>query len=214
MWPKVRVHLPRAPATVVEVGCGPLGGFVPALVASGYEALGIDPEAPEGAPFRRVEFERSALPDRIDAAVASTSLHHVEDPGVILDLILERMPHDGVVIIIEWDWERFDLPTAQWCFERLGASESSGWLRQRRQEWVASGKDWEEYLRTWVTQEGLHPSEAMLARLRSRLDERLCSYGPYFFPDLADTTDSDEQRAIDTGLIQAGRLDFVGRPRS
>jgi len=29
---------------MVEVGCGPLGGFVPMLRADGYDAVGIDPQ--------------------------------------------------------------------------------------------------------------------------------------------------------------------------
>jgi hypothetical protein len=34
-WPFVRGSLPAAPARVVEVGCGPLGGFVPMMEAVG-----------------------------------------------------------------------------------------------------------------------------------------------------------------------------------
>src|SRR6266540_1631425 len=41
-WPVVHARLPAAPARVVEVGCGPLGGFVPMLRANRYDAVGID----------------------------------------------------------------------------------------------------------------------------------------------------------------------------
>lgn len=214
MWPKVRVHLPPAPATVMELGCGPLGGFVPALEALGYDAVGIDPEAPEGASFQGVELERSVLPDGIDAMIASTSLHHVEDPGLVLDMVLERMSPAGVVIVFEWDWRRFDEATAHWCFERLGAPQSGGWLRHHQERWIASGTSWDEYLSGWVNQEGLHGAEPLLSVLRRHLHERVCSYGPYFFPDLADTSEGEEQLAIDTGLIQANRIDFVGNRRA
>jgi len=47
-WPFVAAQLPRAPATVLEIGCGAAGGFVPALLDAGYDAMGIDPAAPEG----------------------------------------------------------------------------------------------------------------------------------------------------------------------
>jgi SAM-dependent methyltransferase len=214
MWPKVRTHLPPPPAIVVEVGCGPRGGFVPSLEAAGYQALGIDPEAPEGASFRRVELERSALPRRIDVAVASTSLHHVEDPGVVLDILLERLSPDGVMIVIEWDWEQFNEATAQWCFDRLGHPGSSEWLRHLQEEWSMSGMRWDDYLRSWIAQEGLHSAGAMLGALRSRLDEHLCGRGPYFFPELTGITEADEQRAIDAGVVRATRLDFVGVPRN
>jgi hypothetical protein len=36
VWPFVRGQLPPAPATVLEIGCGTLGGFVPALLNAGH----------------------------------------------------------------------------------------------------------------------------------------------------------------------------------
>jgi hypothetical protein len=45
--------------------------------------------------------------------------------------------------------------------------------------------------------------------LDERLERRLLSYGPYFFADLADTSEADEQRAIDAGRIRATRIDYV-----
>jgi hypothetical protein len=59
------------PATVLEVGCGTLGGLVPALLACGYLAVGVDPEAPEGPGYRQVEFERYQPPRSVDGVVAS-----------------------------------------------------------------------------------------------------------------------------------------------
>jgi hypothetical protein len=77
VWPFVRASLPAAPASVVEIGCGPLGGFVPMLGQAGYQATGVDPEAPPGPSYRQVEYERYDLPGRVDAVVACTSLHHM-----------------------------------------------------------------------------------------------------------------------------------------
>jgi len=37
--------------------------------------------------------------------------------------------------------------------------------------------------------------------------------GPYFFPDLACTTEADEQAAIDGGHIRPTRIDYVGTRR-
>jgi hypothetical protein len=48
VWPFVRDQLPPAPASVLEVGCGTLGGFVPVLLDGGHQAVGVDPEAPDG----------------------------------------------------------------------------------------------------------------------------------------------------------------------
>jgi hypothetical protein len=37
-WPFVRGQLPPPPARVIELGCGSLGGHVPALLRAGYDA--------------------------------------------------------------------------------------------------------------------------------------------------------------------------------
>ena len=80
MWPRVRQHLVEAPAHVLEIGCGPAGGFVPMFEESGYAAVGVDPEAPTGPQFVQARFEDGELADGFDIVVACTSLHHVDDP--------------------------------------------------------------------------------------------------------------------------------------
>lgn len=217
LWREVRTQLPPPPAVVVELGCGALGGFVPYLGEAGYYALGIDPEAPAGPCYQRVEFERSALPGRVDATIACTSLHHVADPGAVLDAVVSRTTTDGVVVVVEWDWERFDEPTAQWAFERLGpdeeAEDGENWLCHRRAGWLASGCAWDAFLRDWATGEGLHTASRLLVELDRRFVASVCAYGPYLFSELAGVTEADEQRAIDAGTINAMRLDYVGSPR-
>jgi SAM-dependent methyltransferase len=207
-WRNVRPYLPAPPARVVEIGCGRLGGFVPELQRCGYRALGIDPAAPEGDGFWRLEVERAELPAQVDAVVACTSLHHVAEPGEVLDKIAQRLARGGAVIVVEWDWERFDEATAQWCFERLGASE--GWLHHRRREWIASAQPWQRYLETWADEHGIHTARALVADLDQRFRRQLCRRGPYFFADLADTTEADELDAISAGEIQPTRIDYVG----
>jgi SAM-dependent methyltransferase len=137
VWPFVRASLPAAPARVVEIGCGPLGGFVPMLEPTGYLATGVDPEAPPGPSYRQVEFERWDMPGQVDAIVACASLHHVTDLGTVLDLVDAALAPGGVA-----------------------------------------------------------------------------TYRPYFFPELAGISESDEQAAIDGGPIQANRIQYVGRRRS
>src|SRR5919204_6633286 len=51
-------QLPSAPARVLEAGCGWRGGITPALLAAGYDVLGIDPHAPTGDHFRSVSLEQ------------------------------------------------------------------------------------------------------------------------------------------------------------
>src|SRR5215216_1049885 len=119
VWPFVRRQLPSAPARVLEVGCGPLGGFVPALLEDGYKAVGVDPEAPEGSDYQQVEVERHDPPWPVDCVVASTSLHHVADLDEVLDRLEALLVPGGVLVVVEWAWERFDEATARWCFARL-----------------------------------------------------------------------------------------------
>jgi SAM-dependent methyltransferase len=210
-WPVVRAALPAPPARVVELGCGRVGGHVPAMRAAGYDALGVDPEAPAGDEYRRIEFER--LDERVEplaAVVASTSLHHVADPAEVLDAIAHLLAPGGRVIVVEWDWVAFDEPTAEWCFERLPAGED-GWLHHHRDAWASSGRPWSAYLRGWAEEHGIHAAGRLLDLLgeRFRLGQPVCR--PYFFADLAATTEEDEQAAIDAGAIRATRVQVVGQ---
>jgi SAM-dependent methyltransferase len=213
VWPVVHSRLPAPPAQVVEIGCGLLGGFVPMLRSRGYEAVGVDPEAPDEAGYRRVEFESVEPFWDVEAVVASTSLHHVADPAGVIDRIARTLARGGTLVVVEWDWEAFDEPTAEWCFQRLGSDEEAGWLHRRRDEWMASGQPWCLYLREWAAEEQLHAAGTLVRLLDERFDREHLADGPYFFPDLAETAEEEEQAAIDAGQIRATRVDYVGRLR-
>lgn len=185
---------------------------MPALLADGYEAIGIDPQAPEGPSYQRIQFERSELPEPVDAFVASVSLHHVGDPGEVFDRIADALTPGGVVVVLEWDWESFDEASARWAFERLDLdAESKGWLHGARERWLASGLPWETYLREWATGHGLHGARTLIDALDERFERVSCETGAYLFPELAHTTEADELQAIESGLVRAVRIDYVGR---
>jgi SAM-dependent methyltransferase len=208
LWPFVR--LPAPPARVIEAGCGPLGGFVPKLRAVGYDAVGIDPQAPEDAHCQRVEFERAEVPHQVEAVIACTSLHHVADPVQVIDRLTSTLTSGGTLVVVEWAWEEFDEQTAAWCFNRLRPNDEAGWLHRRRDEWFASGHDWPSYVCDWAEHDRLHPGNVLIRLLDERFERRLLTHGTYFFPDLIDTTEADEQTAIDAGEIRATRVDYVG----
>lgn len=212
LWPFVSAQLPAAPAQVLELGCGPLGGFVPALLASGYDAVGIDAKAPEGTSYRQVGFEQYAPAQPADAIVASRSLHHVADLGLVLDRAVAALRPGGVIVVAEWAWEQFDEATAHWCFDRVGASEDAdpGWLQRRGTGWRASGETWDAYFGGWASGHGLQPSDRVLAELDRRFERVLCQRGPYFFADLADMPEADERAAIDAGEIRATGIRYAG----
>jgi SAM-dependent methyltransferase len=212
VWPFVRNQLPLAPARVLEVGCGSLGGFVPALLDGGYEPVGVDPEAPEGPGYRRIEFERYEPPQTVDCVVASLSLHHVADLDEVLDRLGAVLVPGGVLVVLEWAWERFDEATARWCFARLtppAPGDGPGWLHKHQERWLASREPWDGYLRAWAEQEGLHPGGEILRGLDARFSRQFHAEGPYLFADLTDISEAEEQAAIDAGLIQAGGIRYV-----
>jgi SAM-dependent methyltransferase len=213
VWPFVRDQLPPAPATVLEVGCGTVGGFVPALLDAGYQAVGVDPNAPEGPAYRRVELERYES-QPVGCVVASLSLHHVADLAAALDRLAALLAPGGVVVVVEWAWERFDEATARWCFDRLappapGAEPS--WLHRHRERWAASGQPWDASVRAWAEAEGLHPGGEIIRGLDGRFARQRCAEGPFFFSELAGTGEADEQAAIDAGTIQAGGIRYAAR---
>jgi SAM-dependent methyltransferase len=212
VWPFVRGQLPPSPARVLEVGCGPLGGFVPALLEGGYHAIGVDPEAPQGSNYQQVEVERYDPPQPVECVVASTSLHHVADLDEVLDRLKDVLVPGGVLVVVEWAWERFDQATARWCLARLAPPAPGvepGWLHKHQERWAASGQPWDGYCRTWAEQEGLHPGEKIMRGLDARFDRQFYVEGPYLFADLPDTDEAKEQAAINAGLIQAGGIRYA-----
>ena len=214
VWPFARGQLPPAPARVLEVGCGSLGGFIPALLDAGYQAVGVDPEAPEGPDYQRVELERYDPPWPVECVVASLSLHHVADLDVALDRLQALLVPGGVLVVVEWAWERFDEPTARWCFARLAPPAprvEPGWLQRHQERWAASGQPWDGYFRAWAGEEGLHPGEAIVRGLDARFTRQLHAEGPYLFAELADTGEAEEQAAIDAGQIRASGIRYAAR---
>jgi SAM-dependent methyltransferase len=212
-WPFVHSQLPAGHLKVLEIGCGPSGGFVPSLLDQGHDAVGVDPEAPEGADYRQVEFERFEPRSPVDAVIACTSLHHVADLDEVLRAVEKALVPGGTLIVIEWASERFDLPTAQWCFERLPEplpDEEPDWLTRHRDRWQESGDPWDVHFQAWRQEEGLHNSDEILRRLDERFARHTYRHGPYFFPDLAGTTMADEQAAIDAGQIQPTGIQYAG----
>jgi SAM-dependent methyltransferase len=196
---------------VVEIGCGPMGGFVPMLRSAGYDAVGVDTEAPEGAEYYPTGIEEFAPPGAVDLVVASRSLHHVADLDDVADRMAAMLAPSGTLVVLEWAWERFDEATADWCFERLAPAEDDdqNWLHRRQEAWLESGKPWEAFLTEWATEDGLHPGEAVLAALAGRLPTAVADHGAYYFPGLHGVTEDDELAAIASGRIQANGVRFV-----
>jgi SAM-dependent methyltransferase len=211
-WKIVRPHLPAPPAAVLEIGCGPLGGFVPELNRLGYDAVGIDPNAPDGLAYRHIKFEEADLSQPVQAVIACTALHHVEDLDQTADRIATTLQSSGTVVVVEWAWERFNERTARWCFARLGPAAPGtepGWLHRHQERWRTSGQTWDRYFQAWATEHGLHTGGRVLEALDRRFQRTFTGEGSYFFCDLDQTSEADEQAAINAGEIEATRILYV-----
>jgi tRNA-Thr(GGU) m(6)t(6)A37 methyltransferase TsaA len=215
-WPFIRGQLPPPPARVAELGCGPAGGHLPALLRAGYDATGVDPEAPEGSSYRRVAFEDYRPGSPVDAVIASVSLHHVDDPGAVLDHVSEVLGPSGALVVIEWASEEFDEATARWCFghQLRDPDEHGAWLGGLRAEWAASALSWAVFWRGWLEHHGLHAAAAIRREIDDRFATTHESRGPYYFPELAEMSALAEQAAIDAGELRAGCLRYAGRRAS
>ncbi|MBQ0980705.1 MULTISPECIES: class I SAM-dependent methyltransferase [Micromonospora] len=210
LWPFVQAHLPPAPSHVVEIGCGPTGGFVPAMREHGYDAVGVDPAAPPEPGFHQTEFENHEGTRPADAIVACASLHHVSDLDRALDRAAAALAPGGVLIIIEWSYEKFDEATARWSFDRLPDNGEHGWLHHHRELWLASGQPWHTYLDDWAEREGLHNGHAIVQALQARFHTRLLTEAPYLFPDLYPSSVTHERAAAHRGEIQATGIRYIG----
>jgi SAM-dependent methyltransferase len=211
-------HVPMRRARILEIGCGREGALALSLARAGHDVVAVDPEAPEGPIFHRTTFEEFENPGVFNAVVASLSLHHVEKVGTVLDKVDEVLQETGRVVVIEWAWDRFDGATSEWCFERLPArsEKDSGWLQGIHEEWkraraAGTHQSFEIYCREWAAAEGLHSSKEILTELRRRFAESLLEWGPYFYVDLYNVSEADEQAAIDEGRIRAPSFRFVGQ---
>jgi SAM-dependent methyltransferase len=211
-WPFVREQLPEPPARIVELGCGESGGHLAALLNVGYDAVGVDPEAPERPEYRRIAFEDYVPDAPVDAVIASLSLHHVAAPGIVLDHVCDVLAPGGTVVVIEWISECLDEATADWCFRHQvrDPAHPGAWLAELCREWIESALSWDVFFRGWLERQGLHSASTIRRALEARFVTTHDSSGPYFFPDLLDGDATVEQAAIDAGAIKAGCLRYAG----
>jgi SAM-dependent methyltransferase len=185
-------HLPPAPSRVLEVGCGS-GELARALAAAGYRLLAIDPDAPEGAIFRRIRLEDLDDPGPFDAVVASRSLHHIEDLGAGLDRLAALLAPGGRIVVDDLGWDLLDPPTAAWLAD---------------QEQMAP----DELVGRWADEhKGLHGYEAMLREFDRRFERLLLTREPYLYRSSYGIDEAVERALIADQVIAAIGFRYVGR---
>jgi SAM-dependent methyltransferase len=213
-WAFISTALPPAPARLLEIGCGAAGGIVPAAASAGYEAVGVDPQAPHGPAYRQERFEEYEPSSALDAVVSVQALHHLGNLNAALEHLDRMLRHDAVLVIVEWAWERIDEATARWLFARAQAGAESGWAGERRSDWQTSGLPWPEYRDRWAREHGLHAWRAVEPALVNRFDTVLREDAPSLFGDVAEISEEIERAAIASGEIAATGVHWVGRRRA
>jgi SAM-dependent methyltransferase len=195
----VRASLPMPPSRVLEIGAGD-GELAQVLRDDGYEVLAIDPD-PRGAgvqPLALNELDESSA--RFDAALAVTSLHHVEPLEASLERLAQLLEPGGVLVLDEFDVGAFDEQAAEW------------WLRRRR----ALGGAPEKSGADLVTEHRahLHPLERIVVALEPYFEVGTPAYGPYLYRwNLAESFRDEEVDAIAREEIPAVGARLVARLR-
>ena len=184
-------QLAPPPGRVLEVGCGSEGGVVPALLAAGDDAVGVDPRAPAGAHYRQGDVREVA--GEFDAVVAGRVLHHVRPLDEAVERLAELAP---LLVLDEFAWDLIDAPAQAWYEGRhrsLAATGADPGGPSSLDEWRERHRD-------------LHPHGPLLEALRSRYDERVLERLPYFHRWLADP----ETEALEREQIRSGTFSAIG----
>jgi len=204
----LREHLPPPPARVLEIGCGQ-GELTTALHVDGYEALGIDPLAPQGDLFRRVLLEDLDPGEGpFDAALAVQSLHHMRHLGDNLDRVVALLRPGGRLVVSEFGWNLADDATLDWLWNHRRALASAGG-GEAPASFAEMREDWE------AEHVGLHRFETLRDEIAARFDERAFEAEPFLYRKLRGvaTTEVLEQALIDGGAIRALGFRYAGVAR-
>jgi SAM-dependent methyltransferase len=191
----VLYQLPPPPCRVLEVGCGTEGGLVSALVEAGYDAIGVDPEAPEGERFVRGTFHEPprALGDDWEAVVAGRVLHHVHPLEDGLDRLAQLAPR---LLVDEFARELIEEREQAWYEERYRVLADASMQPPGPPS-----------LDAWRSRHpDLHGHRVLLDALRARYEERTHEWLPYLHRWL----DDPESESVESELVSTGALRAVG----
>jgi len=108
----VCASLPPRPARVLEIGAGD-GTLAAALRDDGYDVLAIDPAG--GDDILQVPLHELDAPTHFfTAAVAVTSLHHVDPLDASIERLADLLPPGAPLVVDEFDVGRYDERAAGW----------------------------------------------------------------------------------------------------
>jgi SAM-dependent methyltransferase len=172
---------------ILDVGCGD-GGLVECLAASGFDAVGVDPQAPRRPPLIQERVEDVGSIGRFDVVCAVMTLHHVQlDP--VLAAIARLLRPGGRLLAYEFAWEEYDQRAASWLdgHDRSGADNSvTGWQLEHAD---------------------LHTGATLRSRIGDAFDLRRETPRPYLARMLGNHRLEEQEHA----MIVAGTLPALGR---
>ncbi len=182
---------------MLEIGAGD-GELARKIRGAGYDVVAIDPK-PGGADVRLVALHELDEPAAsFGAALAVTSLHHVEPLDGSLGRLAELLAPGGALLVDEFDVAAFDERAAEW------------WLRQRR----ALGGEERAGAAELVAEHRahLHPLERIVAALVPYFHIGPPVYGPYLYRwNLDESLRHDEEAAIARAEIPAVGARLIAR---
>jgi SAM-dependent methyltransferase len=195
-----RANLPPPPSRLLEIGAGD-GALASALAEAGYDVVAIDPGT-DAAHVRPVALhELVEQPASFAAALAVTSLHHVEPLEQSLERLAALLQPGGVLLVDEFDVGAFDTRAAEW------------WLRQRRELGAVDDASAEDVVGEHRAH--LHPLARILAALDPHFRVGVPLYGPYLYRwDLDESFRPREEDAIARGEIPAVGARLLARRTS
>ncbi len=172
-------------ARVLDVGCGD-GGLVERLAAAGFDAVGVDPNAPPAPRLVRERVEDATGIGRFDAVCAVMSLHHA-DLDQVLPAIARLLRSGGLVLVSEFSWDAYDERAAAWVAEH--DPERDGSVTAWREE-----------------HDGLHPGERVRAALDETFERRSLTTRPY----LASMLERPDLEREELAALEDARLPAIG----
>jgi hypothetical protein len=184
-------QLPPPPGRILEIGCGSEGGVVQELLEAGYDALGIDPHAPDGPSFRQVPYQE--IDGEFDAVVAGRVLHHVHP----LDEGVAKLARLAPLLVVD-----------EFAPDLIGAA-AQDWYEGQRRMLAAAGTEppGPASLDEWRARHtDLHAHDALLAALRVAYDERVLDWRPYLYRWLG----GPSSEALERALVGADAFPAIG----